>query len=468
MGLRVLGGMQAPKVILRSPWNVSSTKFRQTDPPLLVDKRDHNHQKSLTQKSEEDQDPNRNSLRCETVSGNSGTDTNVPARTVSISENKDAPNEPSQKNEATQTRGTSKSKKGIANPASITPTVILNGLAMARGETVAYQVIEKTALPVKPIYDFKNVYPPSYFNYNRDVCDLRPPPVGIVRRWIYPYIFRVLVTVGDRSFSGEGKSRQAARHNAAKAALEVLQAMPIPKHSEKQKLPVGSNEQGNNPKNNSSKSKVSVLYEMVSASRLKIDFRVVSETGPPHLKVFKTRVTIYTNPSEAILTAEGSGNNKNYAKAKAAEAALDAIKINPLPENKSGGKKKQSHAKVFSNLSSNTALHPSSRLSQIMQAQKKVAPVYKIISSDVFNPHNSSYDIQCTVDGQTATGQGRSKKDAKRDASEKMLILLGFHSQSQQDNKASQSVPSRPAVKSSLKAISMGIGLDILPPLKEV
>lgn len=456
--------MQAPKTIPRLLWNVPDSNF---DPALVGD----HVEKSNVGNVMEKQDYNEKS-QPEHVCGITSTSTKVSVANGNISEI--AETESPSKDEATQTRGTSKSKKGVANPASITPTVILNGLAMARGETVIYQVVEKTALPVKPLYNFKNAYVPpsafSYYNYNYgpDVCDLRLPPVGAVRRWIYPYIFRVLVTVGDRSFTGEGKSRQAARHSAAKAALAVLQAMPIPQHSKQPKAQSVLNGQDKNAKDNSSKSKVSILYEMVSASRLKIDFQVISEAGPPHLKVFKMRVSIYKNPSEVILTAEGSGNNKNYAKTKAAEAALEAIKDNPLPEKNSSGKKKQTLVQCTNNLSSNTTLHPSSRLSQIMQAQKKVAPVYMVISSNSSTPHNSLYEIQCTVDGKTATGQGRSKKDAKRDASENMLLLLGFQPQLQEDNKTSQSVYSRPEVKNSLKAKSMGIGLDILPPLKEV
>lgn len=44
-----------------------------------------------------------------------------------------------------------------------------------------------------------------------------------------PKIFYVQLTVGDREFLGEGKTRQAARHNAAMKALQALQNEPIPK-----------------------------------------------------------------------------------------------------------------------------------------------------------------------------------------------------------------------------------------------
>lgn len=43
-----------------------------------------------------------------------------------------------------------------------------------------------------------------------------------------PKIFYVQLTVGNSEFFGEGKTRQAARHNAAMKALQALQNEPIP------------------------------------------------------------------------------------------------------------------------------------------------------------------------------------------------------------------------------------------------
>lgn len=46
-----------------------------------------------------------------------------------------------------------------------------------------------------------------------------------------PKIFYVQLTVGNNEFFGEGKTRQAARHNAAMKALQALQNEPIPEKS---------------------------------------------------------------------------------------------------------------------------------------------------------------------------------------------------------------------------------------------
>lgn len=46
-----------------------------------------------------------------------------------------------------------------------------------------------------------------------------------------PKIFYVQLTVGNNEFFGEGKTRQAARHNAAMKALQALQNEPLPEKS---------------------------------------------------------------------------------------------------------------------------------------------------------------------------------------------------------------------------------------------
>lgn len=43
-----------------------------------------------------------------------------------------------------------------------------------------------------------------------------------------PKIFYVQLSVGTHEFIGEGRTRQAARHNAAMKALQALRNEPIP------------------------------------------------------------------------------------------------------------------------------------------------------------------------------------------------------------------------------------------------
>ncbi|RXN30932.1 double-stranded RNA-binding Staufen -like protein [Labeo rohita] len=55
-----------------------------------------------------------------------------------------------------------------------------------------------------------------------------------------PKVFYVQLTVGNNEFIGEGRTRQAARHNAAMNALQALKNEPIPERPPQ--LTVGNNE----------------------------------------------------------------------------------------------------------------------------------------------------------------------------------------------------------------------------------
>lgn len=54
--------------------------------------------------------------------------------------------------------------------------------------------------------------------------------VSVDSRYHYPVpkIFYVQLSVGSHEFIGEGRTRQAARHNAAMKALQALRNEPIP------------------------------------------------------------------------------------------------------------------------------------------------------------------------------------------------------------------------------------------------
>ncbi|XP_039272462.2 double-stranded RNA-binding protein Staufen homolog 2-like [Styela clava] len=348
-------------------------------------------------------------------------------------------------------RSTKKTK--IANPASLTPTVILNGLAMARGETVKYAVVKTTPLPCQPIYnkttnwqqhDPLNWAPKMYYG-----ADLKQPQpysngsfqTGIdfqkyngkpIKRWIHPQLFRVEVVVGERSFFGEGKTQQAARHDAAQHALDVLQTMPVPIKEKKSVDTKNGENSENGTKIAVEKSPISLLYEKASNHGLKVDFTVTSEEGPPHLKLFTMNIKVFKSSDEIVTMADAQGPNKHTAKKKSASAALEKLQNLSLPEKKSKNSKnsrsnikKDSETKIADILVSKSAMHPISRLTQILQAKKEPLPVYSIVAFTKDN-HLTYFCIKCAVGSHEATGDGKSKKEAKRNASENMLKLLGF------------------------------------------
>jgi len=46
-----------------------------------------------------------------------------------------------------------------------------------------------------------------------------------------PPVFYVTLKVGEREFSGQGKTAQAAKHDAAAKALLELKVLPLPENS---------------------------------------------------------------------------------------------------------------------------------------------------------------------------------------------------------------------------------------------
>ena len=106
--------------------------------------------------------------------------------------------------EKTQFKHPAPKAKNMKN-ANITPTVELNALAMKRGEPTTYTFLEQNQA--------RQSYSHQYSSQ---------------RQSGYPPMFYVQLRVGNRDFSGEGPTAQAAKHNAAGKALKMLNEMPIP------------------------------------------------------------------------------------------------------------------------------------------------------------------------------------------------------------------------------------------------
>lgn len=388
-------------------------------------------------------------------------------------------------------------KTKIANPASLTPTVLLNGLAMARSETVKYAVVKTTPLPCQPIYNNNNWQHQDSLNWTKMYygADMKQPQQfnnasyqnvneyqkynsKPIKRWIHPQLFKVEVIVGERSFFGEGKTQQAARHDAAQHALDILQTMPIPKKEKKNDKDKGeTGEVDGNSKSLVEKSPISLLYEKASSHGLKVDFTVTAEEGPPHLKLFTMTVKVIKLPDELVTTADAQGPNKHTAKKKSAAAALEKLKDLSLPEKKAknyrksrSNAKKDVDVKIAEILVSKSALHPISRLTQILQAQKSPMPVYSVISFSKEN-HATYFCMKCVVSEHEATGEGKSKKEAKKNASDNMLKILGFDIPQQSESTGAEDFGANSETKLTAaqqrKLKNMPTEPEILPPLPE-
>ncbi|KAM6410427.1 LOW QUALITY PROTEIN: double-stranded RNA-binding protein Staufen homolog 2 [Pluvialis apricaria] len=286
------------------------------------------------------------------------------------------------------------------NPGSITPTVELNGLAMKRGEPAIYRPLDPKPIPnYRANYNFRGMYNQRYH------C-----PV--------PKIFYVQLTVGNSEFFGEGKTRQAARHNAAMKALQALQNEPIP-----EKLPQnGETGKESEEDKDANKSEISVVFEIALKRNIPVSFEVIKESGPPHMKSFVTRITV------GEFTAEGEGNSKKLSKKRAAMAVLQELKkLPPLPviEKPKLYFKKRPKTILKTGPEYGQGMNPISRLAQIQQAKKEKEPEYVLLSERGM-PRRREFVMQVKVGNEITTGTGPNKKIAKRNAAEAMLLQLGY------------------------------------------
>ncbi|XP_005057512.1 PREDICTED: double-stranded RNA-binding protein Staufen homolog 1 isoform X3 [Ficedula albicollis] len=278
------------------------------------------------------------------------------------------------------------------NPDSVTPTVELNALCMKLGKKPLYKPIDPyTGLRSSYSYSLRGgTYPPRYFY---------PFPVG-------PLLYQVELSIGGQQFHGKGRTRQAAKHDAAAKALKVLQNEPLPDKPE--------------------------FFPLK---------QVTKESGPPHMKSFVTKVSV------GEFMGEGEGKSKKISKKNAAIAVLEELKkLPPLPtveKMKPRIKKKtKSIVKLQTSPEYGQGMNPISRLAQIQQAKKEKEPEYMLVTERGL-PRRREFVMQVKVGVHTAEGMGTNKKVAKRNAAENMLEILGF--------KVPQPQPPKPALKTEEK-----------------
>ncbi|XP_029075477.1 double-stranded RNA-binding protein Staufen homolog 1 isoform X2 [Monodon monoceros] len=305
------------------------------------------------------------------------------------------------------------------NPESITPTVELNALCMKLGKKPMYKPVDPYSR-MQSTYNYNmrgGAYPPRYFY---------PFPVP-------PLLYQVELSVGGQQFNGKGKTRQAAKHDAAAKALRTLQNEPPP-----ERLEVNGRE---SEEENLNKSEISQVFEIALKRNLPVNFEVARESGPPHMKSFVTRVSV------GEFVGEGEGKSKKISKKNAAIAVLEELKkLPPLPAVERVKPRIKKKTKCIVRLQSSPeygqGMNPISRLAQIQQAKKEKEPEYLLLTERGL-PRRREFVMQVKVGNHTAEGSGTNKKVAKRNAAENMLEILGF--------KVPQAQPTKPALKSEEK-----------------
>ncbi|XP_072412736.1 double-stranded RNA-binding protein Staufen homolog 1 isoform X4 [Chiloscyllium punctatum] len=266
------------------------------------------------------------------------------------------------------------------NPDSVTPTVELNALCMKMGKKPTYRPIDPYP-GLRPTYNMlrNNAYPQRYF--------YPFPPVG-------PVTYQVELVIGNQQFQGKGRSRQAAKHDAAAKALKTLQNETLPS-----KLPTINGKETDDDDLN--KSEISQVFEIALKRNMPVNFEVIKESGPPHMKSFVTKVMV------GEFSAEGEGKSKKISKKAAAIAVLEELK--KLPQ---------------------------------LPTVEKVKPRIKKKTKSI---------VKVKVGGQVGEGMGPNKKVAKRNAAEKMLELLGFKVPQPQPPKPALKTEEKPTVKEPVK-----------------
>ncbi|XP_043945868.1 double-stranded RNA-binding protein Staufen homolog 1 isoform X1 [Protopterus annectens] len=309
------------------------------------------------------------------------------------------------------------------NPDSVTPTVELNALCIKLGQKPVYK-------PIDPYTGMRQNY-----NYNNMRGGAYPSA-----RYYYPFpavgqiFYQVELSIGGVQFLGKGRTRQAAKHDAAAKALKILQAEPLPD----KKTEINGKEFNDE---NLSKSEISQVFEIALKRNMPVNFEVTKETGPPHMKSFVTKVAV------GDFVGEGEGKSKKISKKNAAISVLEELKqLPPLPiveKMKPRSKKKtKSIVKLQTSPEYGQGMNPISRLAQIQQAKKEKEPEYILITERGL-PRRREFVMQVKVGVQSAEGMGSNKKAAKRNAAERMLELLGFL--------VPQPQPPKPALKTDEK-----------------
>ncbi|PNF27242.1 hypothetical protein B7P43_G05304 [Cryptotermes secundus] len=343
---------------------------------------------------------------------------------------------------------------------NITPTVELNALAMKRGEPAVYTFMEPphhhgnhSGAPHNP-YVPPPVPPGHNFNY-RGMYNQRYHHYGKSPGGFQPSLFMVSLRVGTRDFLGEGPTAQAARHDAASKALHQLKSLPLPEDS-LQHCDAGIQENGTtcgleNDPNADLKSPISLVHEIALKRNLPVNFEVVSEKGPPHMRTFVTKCAVGDK------VTSGEGNGKKVSKKRAAEKMLEELKKLPpqSPTNMAasmarlkrkanpGKKKTRNLIKVYQQDQKaepeyGEDINPISRLIQIQQAKKEREPVYSLLEERGM-PRRREFVMEVSIGQHSCTGTGSNKKLAKRAAAEGLLQLLGYSRPAAQ--------PAKPSIK---------------------
>ncbi|KAG8189434.1 hypothetical protein JTE90_012508 [Oedothorax gibbosus] len=180
--------------------------------------------------------------------------------------------------------------------------------------------------------------------------------------------------------------------------------------------------------NAAQKTPISLLQELCATHNMNPDYQLMSVEGAVHAPTFMYRVQVNE------IVASATGNSKKKAKHAAAKAVLEQL----LSEE--GGYKEgfvsdgvavnaETLNEVISDVVETPAVDESSSKNPVGQLQelcmkRRWQPPYYETEKATGLPHEKVFSIMCMVDNFTTSGEGKSKRLAKRQAAENMLNRL--------------------------------------------
>ncbi|KAL6484653.1 hypothetical protein MHYP_G00066980 [Metynnis hypsauchen] len=179
------------------------------------------------------------------------------------------------------------------------PDISGRRLSAVAGQHVA---ADKTPIQVLHEYGAKTGRPPVYVMERADGEAHQP-------------LFVFSVTVGDVTCSGQGPSKKAAKHEAAEAALKLLE---LDADNSPQNPRLENN--GYGAETNDQPNPVGILQELAMQRAWRLpEYVVCMESGPAHKKEFTVTCRLET------LSETGTGSSKKNAKRVAAEKMLEKL-----------------------------------------------------------------------------------------------------------------------------------------------
>merc|ERR1719511_268065 len=205
---------------------------------------------------------------------------------------------------------------------------------------------------------------------------------------------------------GQGQGNQGQQHNNASGPHHHGNRPPYYNKPKKEgKDPANMSNYETNP--------VGALQERFQSRGITPQYRVVQAEGASHAPTFSFQVIL------GDLTATGSGSSKKQAKHAAARAMLDKLDgrvpaqdgQTPLPPVTDNGTGPQAPGNTVG------------ALQELCVKHGYPMPTYDL-GAVGGQPHMRNFTIMCCVGKMRESGTGGSKKDAKREAAQKMIDKL--------------------------------------------